>query len=330
MKRFVLIGYGWRALFYVRVARNLHNEFSIVSWVVRFRERAETLSDEYHLDTTVDLEKALSLEHDFVVLSVPPKANKELLLSLINRGEHILSETSFTSQSFDDLKEIENAQRSSTASVEISEQYHVYPYFQAVKRLQPLLGQITECSIECVHDHHAISLLRFFLDTGFAGCSIDAHRIESPLVRTGSREGVDDKGEIISSNRLLALLQFPNGKSGYINFCNDQYHSQIRSSHFALYGTRGELYDNNLCHLDDSNLLVKKNLVTTEKGIFCNDTLLAPQAEGLSQDETAIASCLRQIGQGYSLKEGLWDARLAKYVQQSAQEHREKEVNGEE
>lgn len=67
--RIILIGYGWRSLFYYRIAKALPERFTLVSWVLRSAERAREVQELYQVETTNDLHSALLLPHVLAILT---------------------------------------------------------------------------------------------------------------------------------------------------------------------------------------------------------------------------------------------------------------------
>ena len=50
-------------------------------------------------------------------------------------------------------------------------------------------------------------------------------------------------GGIENESRVLAQLDYGDGRVGLYDFAGSQYHSAIRSSHLRILGTRGEIFD---------------------------------------------------------------------------------------
>lgn len=61
---YMVIGYGWRADFYYRIAKLLPEQFSICAGVLRTEARAKEVASKEHIFTTVDLDEALSQKPD--------------------------------------------------------------------------------------------------------------------------------------------------------------------------------------------------------------------------------------------------------------------------
>ena len=90
---YMVIGYGWRADFYYRIAKLLPEQFSICAGVLRTEARAKEVASKEHIFTTVDLDEALSQKPDFAVLCVPREIAKDYLVQLMEKGIPVLCET---------------------------------------------------------------------------------------------------------------------------------------------------------------------------------------------------------------------------------------------
>ena len=64
----VLIGTGWRAHFYMRIARLLPDLLQIVSIYTHTEERRREIDDE-GFEAFTDLDQALSYDHEAVIIS---------------------------------------------------------------------------------------------------------------------------------------------------------------------------------------------------------------------------------------------------------------------
>ena len=83
--RIILIGYGWRSLFFYRIIKALPERFVLVKWVLRTPKRAEEVKQRYHVETTCDVLDALSTAHDLVILSVPSYSMEGLFLHSLTK-----------------------------------------------------------------------------------------------------------------------------------------------------------------------------------------------------------------------------------------------------
>ena len=317
-------------------------QFTLVNWVLRTEERAEEVKKQYHRETTSDVLAALSVPHDLVVLCVPSSNLESLLFLLIEQQETILCETGFTALPLETLISIYTRYKESQSKILIAEQYYRYPYFQTCHALRSLLGNLTEVRVACLHDHHGTSIIRHFLAEKGNDCSISASSRTSWIVRTGGRDTIDTEGVRIQTKRTTATLEFEDGKTGYFDFADVQYHSCIRSSHFCLFGERGEISDDSVRYLNEENEGVCQTIQRIKDGGANNNPLsLRALAFGntyqfrnpywphaFNDDEIALALCLEDAckGKGYSLAEAFQDSYLAQCMQRSCAEKKTMET----
>lgn len=334
--RIILIGYGWRSLFYYRIAKALPERFTLVAWVLRTEDRAKEVAGLYHVETTCDIHTALALPHDLAILSLSASSVEAVLRILIGHNETVLCETSFTSLPLETLVSLYEAYKDSQSKIFVAEQYYRTPYFQACHALKDLLGPITAVRAACLHDHHGTSIIRHFLEVGFSNCSIQASSHTSWITNTGGRDRIELDGVRLQTRRITATLEFEDGKHGYFDFDNIQYHSSIRSNHFSLYGERGEIVDEAIRFLNKENEGICQKLERVEDGnrninplslralsfgssyVFKNPYWPLP----FNDDEIAVALCMEAagIGQGYSFADALQDSYLAQCIHKSCKE----------
>ena len=90
---YMIIGYGWRADFYYRIAKLLPERFSVCAGVLRTEERAKEVAHKEGVFATSDLDQALERKPDFAVLCVPRDVTKDYLVKLMKKGIPVLCET---------------------------------------------------------------------------------------------------------------------------------------------------------------------------------------------------------------------------------------------
>ena len=90
---YMIIGYGWRADFYYRIAKFLPERFSVCAGVLRTEERAKEVAHKEGVFATSDLDQALERKPDFAVLCVPRDVTKDYLVKLMKKGIPVLCET---------------------------------------------------------------------------------------------------------------------------------------------------------------------------------------------------------------------------------------------
>ena len=71
---FIIIGSGWRALYYVRVAKALPEIFSLDAMYCRTQEKADLIAGQYQIHTTTSIEECVAYKPDFAVVAVKKDA----------------------------------------------------------------------------------------------------------------------------------------------------------------------------------------------------------------------------------------------------------------
>ena len=91
---FGIVGAGWRAEFFVRLARLLSDQLTLVGASVRRSEAAEQLTRRWGVPAFLSpTELVHSRRPDFVISCVPSAANPKVVTALVESGVHVLSET---------------------------------------------------------------------------------------------------------------------------------------------------------------------------------------------------------------------------------------------
>lgn len=68
--RFVVVGSGWRSLFYWRIAQALPERFELCAMLCRTEEKAEKMHREYGVPVSTSAEQCIALHPDLVVVAV--------------------------------------------------------------------------------------------------------------------------------------------------------------------------------------------------------------------------------------------------------------------
>lgn len=90
---FIIIGSGWRALYYVRVAKALPEIFSLDAMYCRTQEKADLIAGQYQIHTTTSIEECVAYKPDFAVVAVKKDAICDVSMEWLDRGITVLSET---------------------------------------------------------------------------------------------------------------------------------------------------------------------------------------------------------------------------------------------
>ncbi|WP_219838289.1 Gfo/Idh/MocA family protein [Paenibacillus sp. R14(2021)] len=339
---FGIIGHGWRADFYLRIAQELPERFEVSRMLVRREETADELRGRWGVETFHDLDTFLADgKLDFVVVSVPWESCPVYIEALTQRGVPVLAET----PPAPDLAGLTKLYQAvgGKAKVQVAEQLLFQPMHAARITLarSGKLGLITQAQVSAAHGYHGISLMRHLLDVAFEEAVITGQRFVSPIVQGPGRNGPPKEEIVKESAQDIVTFRFGD-KLGLLDFTGDQYFSFIRRERVLVRGSRGEVSNDEAAWLADfqTPLLAKLRRVDngfegntlgfTYGGILLGSEWLYRNPfvpARLSDDEIAIATSLVKMGeyvQGgpsfYSLAEASQDHYLNLLMQQSIAE----------
>lgn len=342
--RIAVVGGGWRASCWLRVALALPERFEVVGVVTRSAERGLLIEREWRVPSFRSLGALLADQQpDFVVVSVARSAAPALTLEAVASGLPVLAETPPAPDLGALLELHEKLSALPDPRVQVAEQYHLVPLFRAQIELarSGRLGEVGEAFVSVCHDYHGISLIRRFLDVGFENATICADTFRAPLVSGPTRHGDPDRERVVEGAHLTARLRFGErgDRLGILDFTTEQYYSWIRSDRVQVRGDRGEISDARVRYIldhrtpmDVSIERVVAGVDSNHEGLFLRGLVAAGQwvfrnpfgPARLTDDELAMAECLVQMGAYaaggppfYSLAEASQDHYLQLAVRQS-------------
>lgn len=338
---FGLIGAGWRAEFYLRIARELPERFEVGGMVIRDSTKRKEMEEKWRIKTFSTIESLLeNVSVSFVVLSVPPSVNPDLIIELTNHHVPVLAETP-PAPDLDSLLRL-NQEIKSHAKVQVAEQFNFQPRNASIQAIvdSGKLGSIRQVQISVAHGYHGISLMRKLLGIRYDNAEIHAYRFVSPLVNGPNRQGPANEGIVIESEQTVATLYFDN-KLGMYDFTGDQYFSWIRSPRLLIRGEKGEINTNQISYLKEYHTPIYLDLKRVNagengnlegfylKGFLAGDEWVYknPFIPGrLTDEEIAIATCLEKMeiyvngGESfYSLEEASQDQYLSLMINKAVE-----------
>jgi predicted dehydrogenase len=249
---FGIIGGGWRAEFFLRIARLLPERFRVAGMVVRDEAKGARLEAAFGVPTVRALDDLLRIPGmAFAVVSVPWAVSPVMLRELAERGMPALAETP-PAPDLPGLVALWEYAASTGACIQVAEQYQFQPLHAARLAIarSGQLGRISQAQVSVAHGYHGISLLRGFLGIGFEEATIRARQFVTPIVQSPGREGPPDAERIVDSAQLIAELDFGD-RFGVFDFTGDQYFSYVRSPRLLVRGERGEIVDEEIRYLAD-------------------------------------------------------------------------------
>ena len=323
--RYVIVGSGYRAEFYGRIASTYPELFEAL-FLCRSEEKADLMREKTGAAAVCAEKEAEAFRPDFVVVAVNKSSIADVSALWAERGYAVLMETPAAS-SVETLKKLWAFSREKDVRVAVAEQYHRYP--ELLSGLQAVrAGRIGRPSFACLslaHDYHAASLIRRMLLTEGESYILRGERFVNAIVETDSREGPITDGRIAEKDRSVLFVEYASGKRAVYDFSGVQYHSFLRSRHLTVRGERGEWTDNLLLFLDEEGKPRREKLcqVLPEAYASLDTPMLRALRENWRpdlrlencQDEFAMASMLLDMGRWldggtspYTLEEALADA----------------------
>jgi hypothetical protein len=309
---FGIVGGGWRAEFYIRIAKALPERFHIHSMLVRDEEKGRAIEQRWGIPTVRTMQQfvAEADNFSFAVVSVPRTIAPEIICQLAERQIPVLAETPPAA----DLAALTELYSSlpKDAKVQVAEQYLYQPMHAA--RIQMArsgkLGEVTHAQVSAAHDYHGISLIRQLLNIRFESAVITGQQFESVIMQGPSRQGDPQAERIVQSVQRIATFRFGDKLAVY-DFTGDQYFSWIRRNRMLVRGSTGELVDCEVSYLKDYETPIHTELRRVDTGHHGNlegyyhrgviadgewvyRNPVAPAR--LSDDEIAIAACLLKMG----------------------------------
>ena len=270
--RFIIVGSGWRSLFYVRIAKALPEVFELGAMLCRTDEKAERMASENGIYTTTSIEECREMKPDFVVVAVNKASIAKVSKEWMDYGFTVLCETP-AAVDLDTLNELWQAHLAGGRLI-VAEQYQYDGLYQAQLKVleRGILGEPSFLNISLAHEYHGASLMRAYLKESYAAdFTVAAKTYTFLTAETLNRYEKITDGRIAQKKRTVATYEFADGKVAVYEFDSEQYRSPIRNNYVKLQGVRGEMKDEKFYWLDEKNEPVKAELVS-ETRLFTRDS----------------------------------------------------------
>lgn len=328
--KYAVIGSGWRAEFYIRIAKAVPDKFELTSVLIRDYDKGRKFSELHEVKVVQTIEEIEKDNPDFVVLAIKRGIISGYLPKLFEKNIPVLCETP-PGEDLEALNSVWNEYKKYDAKIQVAEQYFAQPLYAAWQKAidDGKIGEVENVNISALHGYHGASMIRRFMHEGYSNAVIYGKRFWFDVTETYGREGMDFDGEVFKCSRDRLTMEFEDGKVAYFDFSDPaQYHSFIRTRQLTVQGVRGEIDDMTIRYLTDDNVPVTSELNRIDLGVYNNQEwshfgiMLGeeflyktpfPNAR-LNDDEIAVATCLLKMGEYletgvefYSLKEALQD-----------------------
>lgn len=336
MLSYIIVGSGYRAEYFARVARTYPDLFRAL-FLCRSEEKAALVKAHTGIDAVLSVDDCLAFQPDFIVIAVDRGHIADVTEEWIARGYPVVTETP-VGDTVDKLRRLWRLGQQG-AKIVCCEQYHRYPILaaglEAIRR--GMIGAPSSLYMSLLHDYHGASVIRKALQIA-PGEEYALHgmRQRNPVAETDSRYGAILDGRIKEVDRDTMHISFASGKEAIYDFSSIQYRSYIRSRHLMVRGDRGEWSDTLLMYLDAANqpqkafllpeIPEKYRALDTQALRDARRNWLPFLAPDTVQDEYAIASILLDMGDylsggpsPYPLEESMEDAWFWLLLNEAAQ-----------
>lgn len=339
-----VVGASWRAQYYLRIASQLPERFTVRHVLARADSSAERVSESWGVGATTDTTRFLREgPYDYVVVATPREVAPELIQWLVASNVPVLAETP-PAANLPALLELFG--KVAGAPVQVAEQYPFQPEHAARLKVarSGILGSVTSARMSIAHGYHGVSMLRSALGVGFDRVTISAQAMTEHLVSARGRDGWNDDFVEVDALRTIAVLRFGDETSelfGQLDFMGEQYFSPIRSRHISIQGSRGELVDDLVSYLNAPGGAVRESLHREATGLdgdlegsFLRRIWLGRDVyfenrfvpARLNDDELAVAEVMHRMAEFvdtgmefYGLADASHDHYLSLLVDQSAE-----------
>jgi predicted dehydrogenase len=331
---FALIGSGWRARAFLKVAREL-GTIGCAGMVVRTPRRLDA-------PTFTSLDACLrEVAVDFVLTATPRHVTPVVITEAVDRGLPVLAETP-PAADLAGLRVLWSAAGDS-GLVQVAEQYTLMPSHAARAAVvaSGAIGAPTQVQVSSTQQYHAVALIRGLLGAGRGPVTVRSTRFTAPLIQPLSRAGWTDDEELHLTTTTISTLDFGDGRSGVYDFTEQQTRNQLRFRRLTVRGSVGELHNDEVIRMTGPRTLVRTPLVRRQTGYDLD--LIGYDTEHISlgfdllyrnpypgrrwmDDEIAMATLLERMadwvrGEGpqpYPLAEGAQDQQVALAIEESA------------
>lgn len=315
--RFAVIGSGWRAMFYARIAKAMPDVFELGAMYCRTKEKADKIAGEMGIHTTTSIQECIAYNPEFVVVAVNKASIWEVSKEWLDKGIPVLCETPPSLQ-LDKLCEIWKMHQNG-AKFAVAEQYFKYPSYETLlSKLQTdILGEPYNITLSAIHDYHASSIIRKVLRTNFESVTIYGKKHIFPVTETLTRYEQLYDGKIVGKERVRLTFEYDSGKVAFYDFGGIQYRSTIRSKYINIQGPRGEFVNDTFHYLDDENRLVQEKINTVHGQTFNLENKMSEDEIAISKLMIGMRNYVVTGEELYPLADALQDAYVTILMQEA-------------
>ena len=269
---FGIVGGGWRAEFFARLAALLPERLTLVGAAVRRPESAEQVTKRWGVPTYLSPAELVARQKPELVLSsVPWPVNPEVIGTLVDAGVSVLAETPPAPDEAG-LRALW-AKVGARRRVQVAEQYLLMPGHAARREIvrRGLIGTATSVQVSSTHGYHAVSMIRGLLgagdgaSVGFGPVRVDARRFTAPLLDPLTRDAWTGAEQPQDATTTLATLDF-GGTSGLYDFTDNQWHNRLRQRRIVVRGSLGEIADDTVVRWGGPATVLRSEITRSQLG----------------------------------------------------------------
>jgi len=262
-----IVGSGWRAEFFARLAALLPDRLTLVGAAVRTPESAERTAVRWGVPVYLSAEELIAKQSpEFVVAGVPWPVTPEIIGTLVEAGIPVLAETppAPDEDGMRALWERVGARR----LVQVAEQYLLMPGHAARGELvrRGVIGTPTSVQVSSTHGYHAVSMIRGLMGAGFGPVRVVASRHSAPLLDPLTRAGWTGASEPAEAVTTIATLDFGDGRSGLYDFTDNQWHNRLRHRRIVIRGSLGEIVDDTVVRWGGPQTVLRSEIHRSQLG----------------------------------------------------------------
>jgi predicted dehydrogenase len=311
MTRYGIVGHGWRAEFFLRLASLMPDRFTVTGVMTRSDQASHQVETAFGVSTFRSIDDLVrSGRPDFVVTCVPRDVNPTMVAALVALDLPVLTETP-PAADLDGLRSLWS-DVGARSLVQVAEQYLLLPDHAARLAVlaEGVIGPPTSAQVSSTHDYHAVSMLRGFLRVRHDVATVRASQFSAPLADPLSPAGWSGNDTPVEKATTIATIDF-GGRMGLYDFTDNQWWNPLRSRRIVVRGERGELVDDRVIRLADARTPVESRLLRRSAGrdlnleghdldhiSFDGHVVYRNEFFGvrLSDEEVAIATMLVRMG----------------------------------
>lgn len=349
--RFGVVGSGWRAEFFVRVARLLPEHFRCVGVVTRTAERGAWVESAWGVPTVRTVEElvtgalpgagAAPDRPEVVVTATPWPVTPDVVREVVDAAVPVLAETP-PAPDVAGLRALW-ADVGATGLVQVAEHSPSMPAHRARRAVVAAgtIGAPTSVQMSSTHLYHAVGLGRYLLGAGRGPVTVRALAATAPLLEPVGRDGWTGATAAAPVRSILATLDLGEGRTILYDFTDNQWYNPLRTNRIVVRGSHGEIVDDAVTRWVDERTVLTSRIVRGQSGIEQNldgfdlehlsldgRVLYRNPFHGarLADDDLAVAHLLADTGAWlrgeapppYPLADGCQDHLLGLAIEESA------------